>query len=35
MTGKASSARKTYEAYLRGDLTPSQVERRAQDWYAS
>jgi len=35
MTDKPSSARKTYEAYLKGEITPSQVEQRAQDWYAS
>lgn len=35
MTEKRSSARKTYEAYLKGEITPSQVEQRAQNWYAS
>lgn len=35
MTDKPTSARKTYEAYLKGEITPAQVERRAQDWSAS
>ena len=36
MTGKGSlSARETYEAYRRGEITAEQAEKRAKDWYAS
>ena len=30
-----ASARETYEAYLKGEITPAQAAKRAQDWYAS
>jgi len=36
MTNKnQSSARKTYEAYRKGEITAEQVDKRAQDWYAA
>ncbi len=32
---RAASARETYEAYLKGVITPAEVARRAEAWYAS
>jgi len=32
---KPASARETYEAYLRGEITPAEVVKRAQDWEAA
>jgi hypothetical protein len=36
MTAKRpASARETYEAYMKGEITPAEAAKRAQDWYAS
>jgi hypothetical protein len=35
MTKERPTARETYAAYLKGQITPAEVERRAQAWYAA
>lgn len=36
MPDKATATpRETYQAYLRGDITPEQAEKAVQIWYAS
>lgn len=36
MNGKESmTPRDTYQAYLKGDLSPAQVEQAVQSWYSA
>ena len=36
MTNKQpATPRETYQAYLKGDLTPAEAEQAVQTWYAS